>query len=161
MRGRITNGHEERCNLTRGACTCITMLSNVTHAKMPIWYRPEMKRTHKVYYPPKKGLLPRQRGWNYCLPAVYNVLNGDCNKPAKVYTLENSRPIVRKTFQITIVMYIHGYKQISLEIVFCFVPVLEIEPRAIHTWDNGYTTELHLQPEQCPGHVRQILRYIP
>lgn len=52
-------------------------------------------------------------------------------------------------------MCIHGYKQISLEIEFCFVPVLEIEPRAIHTWDNGYTTELHLQPEQGPGHVRQ------
>ena len=98
----------------------ITTLSNVTHAKMPMWYRPEMKRMHKVYYPPKKGLLPRQRGWNYCLPAVYYVFNGHCKKPAKVYTLENSRPIVRKTFQITIVMYIHEYKQISLEIIFLF-----------------------------------------
>lgn len=36
---------------------------------------------------------------------------------------------MRKTFQIIIVMYIHEYKQISLEIIFCFIPVLEIEPR--------------------------------
>lgn len=58
-------------------------------------------------------------------------------------------------------MYIHEYKQIGLEIVFCFVPVLELEPRAIYTWNNGYITELHLQPEQGSGKVRQILRYIP
>lgn len=51
------------------------------------------------------------------MPAVYWTLNGHCNKQADVYTLENSRLIARKAFQITIIMHIHEYKQISLEIV--------------------------------------------
>lgn len=55
------------------------------------------------------------------MPAVYCTLNGHCNKQAGIYTLENSRSIVRKAFQITIVIHIHEFKQISLEkVVFFF-----------------------------------------